>query len=145
MEDTQRAIAIIKAIQEIIKNLKQNEEYKVLIDADWDDIERTFCEEIKSIHENRAQNILRSIGKELKGWVTSDGKVAVCYKNCEVKDGDFLISTNGIGNTFEKACQDYLERMQGKCLVFNAYAENREEILFTPYIQKASDAGGIKC
>jgi len=54
--------------------------------------------------------------------------IGVCFYNCEIKDGYFLISEFGAGYSFEEACEDYLERIQGKTLVFNAY-ENRKEVV----------------
>ncbi len=73
-------------------------------------------------------DILLSLGKWLEVWKVSNGKVAVSYQHCEIKDGSFLRSCFGTGNTFEQACEDYLIQLHGKTLVFNAYSSNREEI-----------------
>ena len=56
-------------------------------------------------------------------------KIGVHFENCEVKDGYFLIGTFGRGNTFEEACEDYLERIQGQTLVFNIFGNRKEVVL----------------
>lgn len=58
-----------------------------------------------------------------------NGKIGVHFENCEVKDGCFLIGTFGRGNTFEEACENYLEQIQGKTLVFNIYGNRKEVVL----------------
>jgi hypothetical protein len=58
-----------------------------------------------------------------------NGKIGVHFENCEVKDECFLIGEFGRGNTFEEACENYLERLQGKTLVFNAYGNRKEVVL----------------
>lgn len=63
-----------------------------------------------------------SVGKNIKG------KVYVHYERCDVKDGCFLIGSYGIGNSFEEACEDYLNKISGKTVVFNAESSNREEV-----------------
>lgn len=52
--------------------------------------------------------------------------ICVCFYNCEIKDGYFLKTSFGIGDTFEDACEDYLAQIQGKTLVFDAYGNRRE-------------------
>lgn len=76
-----------------------------------------------------AQDILLSLEHErLEVWKVPDGKIAVSYENCEVKSGAFLIGKFGTGNTFAEACEDYLNQLHGKTLVFNAYGQRRKEI-----------------
>ena len=58
-----------------------------------------------------------------------NGKIGVHFENCEVKDGCFLIGTFGRGSTFEEACEDYLERIQGQTLVFNVFGNRKEVVL----------------
>ena len=58
-----------------------------------------------------------------------NGKIGVHFENCEVKDECFLISEFGRGATFEEACENYLERIQGKTLVFNAFGSRKEVVL----------------
>ena len=61
----------------------------------------------------------------------SKNKLGVCvqYKGVEISDGMFLIGEYGIGKDFESACDDYLSKIRGKKLVFNAYNSNRKEIM----------------
>lgn len=56
------------------------------------------------------------------------GRVMVDYRNCEVKEGCFLRSSPGRGQNFEEACEDYLNQIRGKTLVFNTYSDSRKEI-----------------
>lgn len=63
----------------------------------------------------------------LKVWEIDGGVICVCYQNCEVKDGMFLIGEFGTGLTFEEACDNYMEKITGKTLVFNACG-NRKEV-----------------
>ena len=72
--------------------------------------------------------ILLSLGKRLEVWGVPNGDVAVAYQKCEVMDGPFLRGAYGTGNTFQDACDDYLNQLHGKTLVFNAYTSSREEI-----------------
>lgn len=58
-----------------------------------------------------------------------NGKIGVHFENCEVKDGCFLIGAFGRGSTFEEACEDYLERIQGQTLVFNVFGNRKEVVL----------------
>lgn len=58
-----------------------------------------------------------------------NGKIGVHFENCDVKDGCFLIGAFGRGNTFEEACENYLEQIQGKTLVFNAFGNRKEVVL----------------
>lgn len=76
----------------------------------------------------KAQDILFSLGKSLTTRKIHDGKVIVHYENCEVKKGIFLEGTFGVGENFEQACEDYLEKLHGQTLVFNAMTKSREEI-----------------
>lgn len=55
--------------------------------------------------------------------------ICVAYKGAEVKDGCFLISDYGTGVDFETACDDYLSKIRGKKLVFNAFSSNRREVV----------------
>lgn len=65
----------------------------------------------------------------LEVWECGISKnICVCYENSEIKDGSMLRSTWGEGSNFECACSDYLRKIRGKTLVFNACTKNREEI-----------------
>lgn len=76
-----------------------------------------------------AVNILLSLEhKHLEVWKVPDGEIAVCYEHCEVKEGMFLHAIYGTGDTFYEACEDYLNKIRGKTLVFNACTNRREEV-----------------
>ena len=59
--------------------------------------------------------------------------IGVHFLNCEIKDGMFLVSDFGRGTTIEEACEDYIKKIIGKLLVFNACQDCRKEvkIIFT--------------
>lgn len=81
----------------------------------------------------KASEILLSLQNEhLEVWKyqTKDGGIGVCFQNCEIKDGCFLIGAHGGGKTFEEACESYLERIRGKTLVFNACSPSRYEVRY---------------
>lgn len=66
--------------------------------------------------------------KRLEVFKNKQG-VHVMYKDAEIKDGCFLVGTYGTGVDFETACDDYLSKIRGKRLVFNADSNNREDIM----------------
>lgn len=73
--------------------------------------------------------ILLSLENErLVVWKIDNNIVCVRYENCEIKDGCALLTTFGRGSDFEDACRDYLAKIRGKTLVFNAYNETRREV-----------------
>lgn len=55
--------------------------------------------------------------------------VCVSYRNAEIKDGCFLKTEWGEGLDFESACDNYLSKIRGKRLVFNADSNNREDVM----------------
>ena len=55
------------------------------------------------------------------------GEIAVMYMGGEITDGIVRIGAFGKGTTVEEACEDYLNKISGKTLVFG-FGENREEI-----------------
>lgn len=71
--------------------------------------------------------LLALIDRHLEVWSVGDD-ICVSYENCEVKGYGVLISEYGVGSTFESACEDYLRKISGKTLVFNACTESRKEI-----------------
>lgn len=80
---------------------------------------------------NSAIDILLSLECEytrLDVWKSPNGEIAVLYQHCEIKDGDFLRTVYGKGKTFAEACENYLEQLRGKTLVFYAYSKYRKEI-----------------
>lgn len=78
----------------------------------------------------KSSDILLSLDHErLEVFKSIDGYIGVSYRNAEVKDGMFLISNSGWGNDFEEACSDYLNKIRGKKLVFDARSDDRREIM----------------
>lgn len=60
----------------------------------------------------------------------NESGIGVHFQDCETKDGMFLVSTFGRGQTFEEACEDYIRQISGKTLVFHAYTDHRTEATF---------------
>lgn len=86
-------------------------------------------DETKTQGKATAEDLLLLSGfKRLMVWRITGGEIGVCFESCEVKDGMFLNGTYGTGNTISEACEDYLKKIRGKTLVFNSYADYREEI-----------------
>lgn len=69
------------------------------------------------------------------GWATLtvdkdiNGQICVHYTNSYVKGAGVLIGVCGRGITIEAACQDYLERISGKTLVFDDGVGMRKEVV----------------
>lgn len=59
-------------------------------------------------------------------WVVDKNVYCVKYEWADVKDGDVLVGTFGRGTDFESACEDYLNKIRGKTLVFNHFGKNKE-------------------
>lgn len=55
--------------------------------------------------------------------------ICVMYKGADIKCGIALKGEYGVGIDFESACDDYLNKIRGKKLVFNVYGDNRKEII----------------
>lgn len=62
---------------------------------------------------------------ELQVTLNCNDQFNVAFEDSFVKDGNVLIGEYGVGNTFESACEDYLNRITGKKLVFNPSNEER--------------------
>lgn len=76
----------------------------------------------------KSSDILLSLQhRDLEVWKVDDS-ICVSYHGANVKDGIFLVSTFGVGPDFESACDDYLDKIRGKTLVFNAFSKEREEV-----------------
>lgn len=57
--------------------------------------------------------------------------VAVQYSKCYVKDylhSPIMSSVFGRGHTFEEACEDYINKISGKVLIFETLSGGRETI-----------------
>lgn len=79
----------------------------------------------------KASDALFSLQEErLKVWKCGVNieSICVCYQDCEVKEDQFLIALFGEGDTFEEACESYLQKIRGKTLVFCACTSNRHEV-----------------
>ena len=64
-------------------------------------------------------------------WRNREGSgIGVHFKDCEIKDGNWLVSSFGRGKTIEEACEDYLRKITGQLLVFNSGTEYRKEVRF---------------
>jgi hypothetical protein len=50
------------------------------------------------------------------------------FKNTEIMDNGFLVSTTGEGDTPEEAIQDYARKIAGKRIAWKAYQRQRQEI-----------------
>ena len=77
----------------------------------------------------KSSDILLSLDNARLEVFKNKSGVCVCYQNAEIQRGSFLIGAYGVGNDFETACDDYLSQIRGKSLVFNAYRENRREVM----------------
>ena len=55
------------------------------------------------------------------------GTITVHYQSAYIKDDGLLIGTFGAGGTFEEACENYLQKISGKTLVFD-YPGHRKEV-----------------
>lgn len=67
-------------------------------------------------------------GEYLEVSKNGNNGVSVCYRGAEIKDGMFLTSDSCVGKDFEEACDDYLNKIRGKRLVFDACSNRRREI-----------------
>lgn len=92
-------------------------------------VECTEYEERRNKKYMKSSEILLSLDdKHLEVFRVKDF-ICVSYKNAEIKDGCFLKTDYGTGTNFESACDNYLSKIRGKRLVFNANSNNREDIM----------------
>ena len=83
---------------------------------------------VSKLVEGEKEKLLNLENRMLKVGKNINGKIYVHYERCDVKDGCFLIGTYGTGVDFESACEDYLNKISGKTIVFNAESSNCEEV-----------------
>ena len=77
----------------------------------------------------KSSDILLALDNErLEVFKNRVSTISVKYKGAEIKDGYFLISCCGNGKSFEDACDDYLNKIRGKKLVFDACSDDRREV-----------------
>lgn len=75
----------------------------------------------------KSSDILLSLqGEDLVVWKVDE--VCVQYKNAGVSEPGVIIYTFGSGLDFEAACDDYLDKIRGKKLIFDASESSRREI-----------------
>lgn len=74
------------------------------------------------------KRLLRLDMADLIVWEIPSCEIAVSYQNCYVKGDGVLIGTFGTGCTFEVACEDYLNKISGKTLVFDSLTTDRKEV-----------------
>ena len=72
---------------------------------------------------------LLNLNKRLIVGKDVDGQIYVHYEGCDVKGNGVLISICGRGTCFDLACEDYLTKISGKTLVFNAESSDRHEVV----------------
>lgn len=77
----------------------------------------------------KSSEILLSLGGERLEVFKNKYGIHVMYKNAEISDGCFLVGAYGTGLDFESACDDYLAKIRGQKLVFNACSESRHEVI----------------
>ena len=77
----------------------------------------------------KSSEILLSLDYENLEVFKNPGGICVMYKGADVKSGIALKGEYGVGIDFESACDDYLNKIRGKKLVFNDYGDNRKEII----------------
>lgn len=87
--------------------------------------------------ENKAYMKLLNLGYELVVWkaqhmgrVVEKGSICVMIRDLKVKiESGTLVEEFGKGFTFEAACEDYLNRIQGRLLVFDDGSDKEITIL----------------
>ena len=82
---------------------------------------------LECIEQKASDKLLNLTGRKLEVFKTDLG-ICVHYKSCEVLKGPVLCGEYGIGETFEMACDDYLNKIAGQTLVFDSYTEYRKEV-----------------
>ena len=71
-----------------------------------------------------ADRLLKLESHPLRVIKNVDNKYSVNYENSHIKGNGVLYGRWGIGDTFEEACEDYLNIISGETLVFNAFDED---------------------
>lgn len=77
----------------------------------------------------KASERLLKLDKHLDVWKFADSDdVGVSYERCDVKEYGALIGAFGRGKDFEEACENYIDKISGKTLVFDADTDYRKEV-----------------
>lgn len=75
-----------------------------------------------------SKRLLNLPGHKLRVFrVGETDMIGVCYDGADIKEGIMRVGEYGIGVSFEEACQDYLNKISGKTIIFG-YGDEREEI-----------------
>lgn len=69
------------------------------------------------------------IGKDIEiiRFANQKGRVAARFERSEIKKGCGLFSEYGEGKTIEEAIKDYVKKIKGKTIVFNAMTDKKQE------------------
>ena len=62
-------------------------------------------------------------------YANQNNRFSACFENSEIKEGNILSSVYGNGNSPESAILDYIPKISGKKLVFDAYGSCRKEFV----------------
>ena len=83
-----------------------------------------------SLHGDKMKSYdrLLNLKRNLVVSKNSNGDITVYYEYSYIKVNGVLIGLYGKGKTFEEACDDYLNLISGKTLIFETLSGNREEI-----------------
>lgn len=76
----------------------------------------------------KAVDRLLSLGEQLVVFKDVNGNICVDYEKCWQDNGIFLKDDCGRGSTFELACEDYMDKISGKTLVFDRSDGTREKV-----------------
>lgn len=78
---------------------------------------------------NAVNRLLSLTGHHLSVWRFAPSEdIGVEYEGSMIKEGIMLTSEFGRGATFEMACQDYLQRISGRTLVFDHSDGSRKTV-----------------
>jgi len=63
----------------------------------------------------------------IRYYSNQKGRFCVNLENCEVSENICLASVHGNGKTVDAAINDYISKIKGKTIVFEATSERRKE------------------
>ncbi len=77
-----------------------------------------------------AIELLIKLGETLEVFTDVNGNVCVEYHDGYVKDArtGTLLGDPGRGKTFDEACRDYIQKIQGETIVFRSGTTARREV-----------------
>lgn len=82
----------------------------------------SICDNPLEVLVNSLPDERIEIGKDV------DGNFMVEYQHCDIKDGPVLRGDPGRGRSIWNAAEDYIKKISGKTLVFNAASASRKEV-----------------